>query len=138
ISLSSGTLDPVFETGTFSYLTYVSNTTNSISITPHTNNADAIVELNGTPIASGSSASIPLSIGSNLISTIVVSGDGTNTSSYNIKVTRLNPDQIIPDPSGDALAGGTVSQVVVVSATRPIAVTIPAGTTSPSIAYGNM
>src|SRR5690606_26717001 len=81
----------------------------------------------------------PLKTGNNLVHVVVVSGDGANTNTYRINITRVGPDQVIPDQTGDAPVDSQVTQVVVVSPTLPVNITIPAGTTAPtSVVYGNL
>jgi gliding motility-associated-like protein len=87
--LSSGTLTPVFATGTTSYTASVSNATTSITVTPTTADAAATVKVNGATVASGSaSASLPLAVGDNMITTIVTAQDGVTTKTYTVTVNR--------------------------------------------------
>ena len=87
--LSTGTLSPVFASGTINYTTSVSNTTTSITLTPTSSNNQAVITVNGTTVASGAaSASIPLAVGTNTITTVVTAGDGTTTKTYTVTITR--------------------------------------------------
>jgi len=89
LSVSNGILSPAFATGTISYADTVSNTTASITVTPTVNNQNATVTVNGSTVASGSaSGSIPLSIGANIITTVVTAQDGSTTNTYTITVLR--------------------------------------------------
>ncbi len=137
LTLSSGTLNPVFAPGTVNYTSYVDNPVNSISIHPRTRDAGATVKVNGTQVVSGSaSGNIALSTGSNLISITVTSGDGSTSKPYSIKVIRLSAGQVLPNQSGDVSVTSTATQVVAASPTQPVSITVPPGTTgSPSIAY---
>jgi gliding motility-associated-like protein len=91
LQLSSGTLSPVFIPGKTNYTASVSNSTKSITITPTTSNALATVTVNGIPVASGTaSASLPLAIGPNTITTIVTAQDGITTRTYTVIVTRIS------------------------------------------------
>jgi gliding motility-associated-like protein len=89
LSISSGTLTPVFATGTTSYTASVTNATANITVTPTTSDAGATVKVNGTTVVSGSpSANIPLLVGPNTITTVVTAQDGTTTNTYTVTVTR--------------------------------------------------
>ncbi len=89
MTLSSGTLSPVFDSGTASYTASVTNATTSITVTPSVTQANATVTVNGATVASGgTSASLALSVGANTISTIVTAQDGTTTQTYTVVVTR--------------------------------------------------
>jgi len=88
---STGTLAPVFASGTFSYTASVGNATNSMTLTPtatDTNNLPTI-KVNGNTVASGSASGvISLSVGPNVITTVVVSQDLSATNTYTLTVTR--------------------------------------------------
>jgi len=89
LTISSGSLAPVFASGTTSYTASVSNSTASVTVTPTLSDPTATVTVNGASTASGSaSASIPLAVGANTITTIVTAQDGTTTKTYTIVVTR--------------------------------------------------
>jgi gliding motility-associated-like protein len=89
LAISSGTLTPVFATGTTSYTANVTNATTSIAITPTTTVNTAMVKVNGTTVASGTaSANIPLLVGPNVITTVVTAQDGITTGTYTITVIR--------------------------------------------------
>jgi gliding motility-associated-like protein len=88
IALSSGTLSPVFAPGSTAYTASVTNVITSITLTPTIDDATATLTVNGTTVASGNaSQAIPLSVGSNIITTAVTAQDGT-TKSYIVTVTR--------------------------------------------------
>jgi len=96
LKISSGTLTPVFATGTAAYTASVANSITSITVTPTVTDATATVKVNGLPVGSGSASSaIPLVAGTNNISTIVTAQDGAATQTYTVSVTRA--------PSTDAL-----------------------------------
>jgi len=103
LALSSGTLTPVFASGTANYSASVGNTTTAITLTPTTNDGGATVTVNGAVVASGSaSAGVPLNVGANTITTLVTAQDGVTTQTYTVTVTRA--------PSSDAgLANLTLS-----------------------------
>jgi len=103
ITLSSGTLTPVFATATASYTASVGNAATSITVTPATNDGSATVQINGVPVANGSeSPAIPLTVGANTITLVVTAQDGKTTKTYTVVVTRA--------PSSNAsLANLTIS-----------------------------
>jgi gliding motility-associated-like protein len=87
--LSNGILSPAFAYTTTSYTASVANATLSVTVTPATADAIATVTVNGTSVTSGTaSASIPLSIGPNTITTIVTAQDAITTKTYTVTVTR--------------------------------------------------
>jgi gliding motility-associated-like protein len=86
---SSGTLDPVFESLTTAYTAYVPNATASIKLTPAATAGDASIKINGTTVSSGTaSASLPLNVGNNVITTVVSASDGITTKTYTLTVVR--------------------------------------------------
>lgn len=89
LSISSGALSPGFDSGTTAYTASVSNSVDSITVTPTVNEAHAAVTVNGTDVASGTASDeISLSIGDNTISVVVTAQDGTTTNTYTISATR--------------------------------------------------
>jgi gliding motility-associated-like protein len=95
LSISSGTLSPVFAAGTTSYTASVTNATTSITVTPTRNQANATIKVNNTTVASGSaSGSISLGIGNTVISTVVTAQDAS-TKTYTLTVTRPKAVQTI-------------------------------------------
>ncbi|MDB4920938.1 cadherin-like beta sandwich domain-containing protein, partial [Mucilaginibacter sp.] len=89
LTLSNGTLSPVFGTGTISYTAIVPNATSSITITPTAGDPDVTIKVNGVTVTSGTaSASLPLAEGTNTITTVVTASDGTTAQTYTLMVTR--------------------------------------------------
>ncbi|KAA9338781.1 cadherin-like beta sandwich domain-containing protein, partial [Adhaeribacter soli] len=98
LTLSSGTLSPVFASATASYTASVPNATTSITVTPTKAEANATITVNGTAVTSGNaSVAIALNIGSNTITTVVTAQDGTTTKTYSVVVNRAY------SPPGNAL-----------------------------------
>ncbi|ASU32658.1 cadherin-like beta sandwich domain-containing protein [Mucilaginibacter xinganensis] len=86
---NAGALNPVFATLTTAYTLRVPNATTSIKLTPTATAGDAAIKVNGTTTASGvASASVPLSVGDNVINTVVTASDGTTVKTYTLTVTR--------------------------------------------------
>jgi gliding motility-associated-like protein len=89
LTLSTGTLNPVFNPATLAYTATVSNTITTIKLSPTVSDATATVKINNTPVTSGSpSESINLNIGANTITTLVTAQDGTTIKSYTLTATR--------------------------------------------------
>jgi autotransporter-associated beta strand protein len=86
---SAGTLTPAFASGTFSYTANVPYTTTDITVTPTAADPGATITVNGNIVTSGSpSGPISLSVGTNVITNVVVSADTTVTNTYALTVTR--------------------------------------------------
>ena len=92
LSLSAGTLIPVFSTSTYLYNFSVSNEVASTTVTPTATQVGAAISVDGTTVLSGNASStIPLNVGSNSIVTSVTAQDGVTTDIYTVTVTRLSP-----------------------------------------------
>ena len=119
LSISTGTLSPVFASATYAYAASVSNATASITVTPTRNQANASIQVrvnsgSYVSVTSGNaSGSLSLNVGDNTIDIKVTAQDGTTTNTYTTTVTRA------------ASADATLS-----------ALTISAGSLSPSFAAG--
>ncbi|UUZ51847.1 cadherin-like beta sandwich domain-containing protein [Massilia sp. B-10] len=112
LSLSSGTLAPVFASGTTSYTASVGNATTSLTVTPTVADATASITVNGVAVTSGNaSGAIALNVGSNTITTVVTAQDGTTTKTYTVTVTRAASANA--DLSALSLSSGTLSPVFV-------------------------
>ncbi len=133
LTLSNGSLTPVFASGTTNYTASVGNLITAITLTPTTSSPAATVTVNGVTVASGSpSAAIPLLVGANTITTIVTAQDGTTTKTYTVTVTRaggttnasLTKLKISKGTLSPAFASGTFSYIANISnATTFITVT---------------
>ena len=93
LSISSGTLDPVFDSPTLNYAVSVDNTVSSVTLTPTANQTDATITVNGASVLSGTaSQSINLTAGvATPISILVTAPDGTTFDTYIVTVTRALP-----------------------------------------------
>jgi YVTN family beta-propeller protein len=117
LAISSGTLSPVFASGTTGYSASVGNTVSSITITPTISDANATVKVNGSIVVNGSaSASIPLAVGSNAITVAVTAQDGTTIKTYTITVTRAA--SAIADLAALTINTGTLSPVFAAGTTN--------------------
>jgi gliding motility-associated-like protein len=89
LAISSGTLNPVFNSATLSYSASVPNTISSITVTPKSSDPTATVTVNGQTVAYGvPSSGQPLNAGNNLINITVTAQDGITTQSYSLIVSR--------------------------------------------------
>ncbi|WP_217593063.1 cadherin-like beta sandwich domain-containing protein [Cohnella sp. GbtcB17] len=93
LSISSGTLSPIFESGITEYTTSVPYTVSSIRVTPTVAVGTSTVEVNGLATLSGNeSENLPLNVGGNTVTVNVRSQSGF-TRSYAINVTRQAASQ---------------------------------------------
>ncbi|MFC3747684.1 cadherin-like beta sandwich domain-containing protein [Paenibacillus sp. GCM10012306] len=101
LTLSSGTLNPVFASDVTSYATQVDYNVSGITVTANVYDNAALLTVNGTPVVSGhASGTIDLKVGSNIIPIKVTAQDGT-LKTYTVTVTRTaenTPDPGTPDP----------------------------------------
>ncbi|MCL2704165.1 MAG: S-layer homology domain-containing protein [Defluviitaleaceae bacterium] len=90
LTISSGTLTPVFASATTAYTVSVGNAVSNVTVTPTVSDTGkAAVTVNGIAVKSGgASGSVSLSVGSNNIITIVVTAEDNTTKTYTITVTR--------------------------------------------------
>jgi len=111
-----GSLSPTFDRDTSNYRTTVTKATSSTTVTATVHEADATIQVNGTPVNSGSrSSDILLEIGvNNVIRIVVTNKDGTTTKTYTVTVTRQTDDATLKDLT---LSSGTLTPMFA-SATR--------------------
>ncbi|MBW7474827.1 cadherin-like beta sandwich domain-containing protein [Paenibacillus oenotherae] len=108
ITLSSGTLSPVFASGTTDYTASVVNGVSSIRVTPTTADSFMTVKVNGESVASGAqSGDINLDVGDNTITLAVLAEDGVTTKTYTITIERLRSSNA--NLSQLSLSSGTLS-----------------------------
>jgi uncharacterized repeat protein (TIGR01451 family) len=106
ISLSAGSLSPVFASMTTNYAVTVPFQTPSIILSPATQQANATVKVNDTALApNGSSQAISLAVGSNIVTMTVTAEDGITTKTYTLTITRTSPE-IEMEASGTSLTDG--------------------------------
>jgi len=107
LTVSQGTLSPVFNSGTIAYADTVSNATTSITATPTDSDSTATITVNGMPTVSGTASNaIPLAVGDNTITVIVTAQDGVTTRTYTVIVYRGEPEADLSSnnvltPNGD-------------------------------------
>lgn len=112
LTISAGTLSPVFVSGTNAYSVSVGNTVTGIAVTPTKADANATIQVrmnDGTyaVVASGSiSGNLGLNVGNNLIEILVTAQDNS-TNSYTISVTRAGSSNA--NLAGLAISSGTLA-----------------------------
>ncbi|MGG4106862.1 Ig-like domain-containing protein [Paenibacillus lautus] len=90
MTLSNGTLSPVFASGTEVYTSSVPNSVSALTVTATALDSHATITVNGTLVISGqASPNILLNVGSNTIAIVVTASD-QSTRPYTITVTREN------------------------------------------------
>jgi len=146
--------------GYLNFKATVAYSTTSIQVIPTAQDAYATITVNGSAVASGSaSASIPLNVGANTITTIITAADGTTVKTVIIAVTRqtsndalltsikttpTSPLTIVAGPSYEnytTTVANTVSSIAVTPTAQDVNATITvngatviSGTASGSIA----
>ena len=95
LSLSDGTLDPVFASGTTSYAATVANGVSLLTVTPTSTDADASLryldaseQLKEDADTTADGHQVELDLGENTIKVEVKSADGTTTEIYTVVITR--------------------------------------------------
>jgi len=139
LSISAGTLSPVFAQGTITYVANVSNAVNTFKVTPVTASSNATLTINGTTVASGSaSGNLPLNVGVNTITTLVTAQDLVTKKTYTITMTRAATQTItfsaLPtknygaaDFSPGAVSNNNTIPVTYVSSNPAVATITPEG-----------
>jgi hypothetical protein len=88
LTISSGTLNPSFDSGILSYTVNVTYDVLKVNVTPTAQGA-CTINVNGVSVISGTaSGDIPLNSGDNTINIVVTTQDGSTSQTYSIKVTR--------------------------------------------------
>ena len=110
LSLSSGTLSPVFNGCTYSYSASVS--TGSITVTPTVSSGSASITVGGNAVVSGQpSGSISLNAGSNTISLVVTNGAQSTTTTLTVTYAEA-PSVTILSPTSVTGTGATLNATV--------------------------
>jgi CSLREA domain-containing protein len=110
LTISSGSLVPVFASTTLVYTDAVANATTSVTVTPTVADPTATVKVNGTAVTSGSaSAAINLNVGMNAVSVLVTAQDGTTTQTYTITVNRAGALSNNASLSSLTISSGTLT-----------------------------
>ncbi len=89
LTLSVGTLSPVFGSGVLAYAVAMPNATTSFTVTPAASSSSAAITVNGTTMASGAaSGAITLSGDNMTINVVVTAQDGTTVKTYALNISR--------------------------------------------------
>jgi hypothetical protein len=89
VILSEGTLSPAFNVNVFDYTASVPYGTETVTVTPTTEDSQANILVNNVAVVNGSASKpIPLEVGANSIGIRVKAADGETTNSTQITVTR--------------------------------------------------
>lgn len=100
LSLGGASLSPAFNPLTGNYSATVSNGVTTVTVTPTVAGEEATVTVNGTAVASGAASSpIALSVGPNLISTVVRAQDNVTTRTYTVNVSRASAATVATSPA---------------------------------------
>jgi hypothetical protein len=146
LTLSSGTLSPVFASNTISYMASVLYAVSGLQVTPTLSDSLATMTVNGNANTSGAaSGNLSLSVGSNII-TIIVTAEDTSTKTYTLTVTRgasstnndLNGLVVTPGVLSPAFSSGTLTYSVLVSnlaSTMAVTPTLGASTSALEISW---
>ena len=86
ITISAGTLSPVFSSTTTSYTASVDFSVTTLTLSPQKANEYSSVTINNDPVAS--SKNINLALGLNTINVVVRAQDGQTTKTYALQITR--------------------------------------------------
>ncbi len=121
---SAGALTPAFASNTLSYTLNVRYANSNLTVTPTAWDLNASLQVNGQPNVSGSPSSLlNLSVGTNVITTVVVSADASVTNTYTLNVVRpaASPNAYLSSlaPSVGTLSPAFVSTTFSYSATVP-------------------
>jgi hypothetical protein len=124
LTLSSGTLSPVFNSAITSYSASVGNGVSSLDITPTVADSTATIKVNSVNATSGTPASIALNPGPNQINVEVTAQDGTvktYTVTATLIITDTNPPVTTAVYSPSTSTGWNISDIqLTLSATDDI------------------
>lgn len=97
LTLSAGTLWPVFASASTNYLATVPNSFSNLTVTPFAADTNATIVVNGATNASGAaSGAITLNSGTNLITVAVTAEDETAVRNYTITIVRPTVYYVAP------------------------------------------
>ncbi|TBL73953.1 cadherin-like beta sandwich domain-containing protein [Paenibacillus thalictri] len=109
LTVSPGSPNEPFASGTTLYTVSVANTVAAISVTPTVTDNTATLKVNGYPAVSGSVyGPVPLDVGPNTITVTVTAQDGVTSTPYAITVTRAGSSDATL--SSLAISQGTLNE----------------------------
>ena len=129
LTLTGGTLDPAFATGTTAYTVSVENSVASVTVTPTATDATgATITVNGNTVTSGNdSTAINLTPGTPMdISVIVTAADTTTTMTYTVTATRVLVPVVTVALNAN-IAGDNIVNIAERTAGFPITGTVQTG-----------
>jgi gliding motility-associated-like protein len=95
LTISTGTLNPVFVSSTTNYTVNAGYSVTTEKVTPTAGDPNAAITVNGQSVVSGNtSQNIPLIVGPNVITVIVIAQDGITKMTYIVTVIRA-PEPVI-------------------------------------------
>ncbi len=108
LTLSNGTLSPVFSSATTNYSTNVGYGLTTMTVTPTASDPAATITVNGATVPSGTASShIPLVVGANVVPIVVTSKDGLASKTYSLTINEAQSSN--SNLAGLALSNGTLS-----------------------------
>ena len=119
LTISEGTLDPVFASGTTAYTASVPNGTTTVTVGATAADAAATV--------TGHTGAQTLQVGVNTLTITVTAEDGTTTQDYTVKITRaaeIGTPSLTPDPAGQDWTVATNQQFHTANTVGVMSVTI--------------
>jgi hypothetical protein len=108
-AVSGVTLSPVFSPDTTAYSGSAGNETGSITVTPVSSDAAAVVRVNGNVLPGGNTA-VLLAIGNNTVTVDVTAQDGTTQKTYTISIHRASAGTDSPTGGSSGSSGSTGSE----------------------------
>ena len=102
LALGEGSFTPAFDPTRSAYIATVPYATAAVTVTPVTVHVPATVKVAGVAVASGTASTpVPVAVGNTTIAVVVTSGDGLNTRTYQIVVTRM--PETLPFPNASSV-----------------------------------
>jgi hypothetical protein len=95
LSVSAASFDQIFQATVYDYSGTTSYLGRSTMITATASDANASIEINGTPVLSGEpSDPVALDMGANLVTVTVIAQDGLTVQSYSVTIDRQDPTNL--------------------------------------------
>jgi gliding motility-associated-like protein len=137
-TVSPGAISPAFSSSTYSYSTTLPAGAGAISVTPTAADSTATITVNGKGVASGTaSPNIQLAVGSNTITTVVTTADGTASQTYTLTALRPSANANLSSLSLSTGALSPTFNANTLSYTSSVANTVTTTTVKPTTADAN-
>ena len=126
LTLSSGTLSPVFASGTTVYEATVASPVASVTVTPTVTQANATIEVRVRPgdfsPMTGGSVTVALAGGANVVDLLVRAQNGTTTQTYTVTITREVSSAVVTSPTSAPVtaSGATLGATVTTDSGSPV------------------